>query len=61
MKTVRLASGLGCVAAQALWHVRIERFGAAVADARQLVRKHPLQAVLVGVGLGYLLSRAKVR
>jgi hypothetical protein len=57
----RLASGLGRVAAQALWQMRIGRFRAAVADARQLVRRHPLQAVLVGVGLGYFLSRAKGR
>lgn len=56
-----LASGLGRVATQAFRHVRIGRFRAALADAQQLVCKHPLQAVLVGVGLGYLLSRTKVR
>jgi hypothetical protein len=56
-----LASNLGRIAAQAFQHMRIERFRAALADAQQLVRKHPLQAVLVGVGLGYLLSRTKVR
>lgn len=51
----------GRVAAQAFRHVRIKRFRAAVVDAQQLVRKYPLQAVLVGVGLGYLLSRTKVK
>ncbi len=56
----RLASGLGRVAAQALWHVRSGTLRGALVDARQLVRKHPLQAVLVGVGLGYVLSRTKV-
>ncbi len=56
-----LAPNLGRFAAQAFRHMRIERFRAALADAQQLVRKHPLQAVLVGVGLGYLLSRTKVR
>ena len=30
-------------------------------NEHQLVCKHPLQAVLVGVGLGYFLSRTKVR
>ena len=53
-----LAPNLGRIAAQAFRHMR---FRAALADAQQLVRKHPLQAVLVGVGLGYLLSRTKVR
>jgi hypothetical protein len=52
-----LASDLGQVVAQVFLHVRISRFRAAFADAQQLVRKHPLQAVLVGVGLGYLFSR----
>jgi ElaB/YqjD/DUF883 family membrane-anchored ribosome-binding protein len=56
-----LAPSLGRIAAQAFRHVRIGSFRAALADAQQLVRKHPLQAVLVGVGLGYLLSRTKVR
>lgn len=56
-----LASGLGRGAAQAFLHVRLGRFRIAFADAQQLVRKHPLQAVLVGVGLGYILSRTKVR
>ena len=56
-----LASGLGRLAAQAFRHVRFERFSAALADTHKLVCTHPLQAVLVGVGLGYLLSRIKVR
>ena len=56
-----LAPNLGRIAAQAFQHMRLERFRAALVDAQQLVRKHPLQAVLVGVGLGYLLSRTKVR
>jgi hypothetical protein len=56
-----LAAGLGRIAAQAFWQVRIGRFSAAWADTRQLVCKHPLQAVLVGVGLGYFISRTKVR
>ncbi|TKS58252.1 MAG: hypothetical protein EWM73_03585 [Nitrospira sp.] len=56
-----LAPNLGRIAAQAFRHVRIGRFRTAFADAQQLVRKHPLQAVLVGVGLGYILSRTKVR
>ena len=49
--------GLGRVVAQVFRHVRIRRFRAASADARQVVTRHPLQAVLVGVGLGYLLAR----
>ena len=56
-----LAAGLGRIAAQAFRQVRIGRFSEAWADTRQLVCKHPLQAVLVGVGLGYFLSRTKVR
>ena len=55
-----LAAGLGRIAAQALRQVRIGRFSAAWENTRQLVCKHPLQAVLVGVGLGYFLSRTKV-
>ena len=56
-----LAADLGRVAAQTVRHVRIGRFSAALADTHQLVCKHPLQTVLVGVVLGYLLSRTKVR
>ena len=41
-----LAAGLGRIAAQAFRHVRISRFRAALADAQQLVRMHPLQMVL---------------
>lgn len=52
-----LASGLGRALAQVFLHMRISRFRAAFADAQQLVRKHPLQLVLVGVGLGYLFAR----
>lgn len=56
-----LAPKLGRIAAQVFRNMRIERFRAALADAQQLVRKYPLQAVLVGMGLGYFLSRTKVR
>ena len=56
-----LAADLGRVAAQAVRHVRIRRFSAALADTHQLICKHPLQAVLVGTALGYLLSRTKVK
>jgi len=56
---VVLAPSLGRGAALAFRHIRIERFRAALADTQQLVRKHPLQAMLVGVGVGYLLSRTK--
>ena len=55
-----LAAGLGRIAAQALRQVRIGRISAAWENTRQLVCKHPLQTVLVGVGLGYFLSRTKV-
>ena len=55
-----LASGLGRLATQARWQVRGGRQRGMVASARQLVRKHPLRAVLLGAGLGYLLSRTKV-
>lgn len=54
-----LAPTMGRIAAQAFRHIRIERFRAVLADAQQLVRKYPTQAMLIGVGLGYLLSRAK--
>lgn len=50
-----LAAGLRRVVAQVVRHARIKRinrFRAAFADAQQLVRKHPLQATLVGVSLG---------
>ena len=57
----RLASGLGRIAARAFRHIRIGRFSAPLADMHQLVCKHPLQAVLVGLGVGYFLSRTKVR
>jgi len=56
-----LAAGLGRIAAQAFRQVRIGRFSAPLADIHQLVCKYPLRAVLVGVGLGYFLSRTKVR
>lgn len=56
-----LAPSLGRFAAQAFRHIQIDRFCGALADAQQLVRKHPLQALLVGVGVGYLLARTKVR
>lgn len=55
-----LSSALALVVASAFRHVRIWRFRAALAGAQQLVCKHPLRAVLIGVGLGYLLSRTKV-
>jgi hypothetical protein len=55
-----LAAGLGRIAAQAFRQVRIGRFSAPLADIHQLVCKYPLRAVLVGVGLGYFLSRTKV-
>lgn len=54
-----LTPTMGRIAAQAFRHIRIERFRAVLADAQQLVRKYPTQAMLIGVGLGYLLSRAK--
>jgi hypothetical protein len=54
-----LVSGRGWIA-EALRHMRSERFKAVLKNAQQLVRKYPLQAVLVGVGLGFLLSRTKV-
>ena len=56
-----LALNLGRIAAQTFRHMRVERFRSALTNSQQLVRKHPLQTVLVGVGLGYLLSRTKVR
>ncbi len=54
-----LAPTMGRIAARAFRHIRIERFRAVLVDAQQLVRKYPTQAMLIGVGLGYLLSRAK--
>ena len=54
------APGLGQVVAQALRHGRIRQVKAVLADAHRLVSKYPLQAVCIGVGLGYLLSRTKV-
>ena len=54
-----LAPTMDRIAAQAFRHIRIERLRAVLADAQQLVRKDPTQAMLIGVGLGYLLSRAK--
>jgi len=55
-----LAPGLGQVVAQALRHGRIGQVKAVLANAHRLVSKYPLQAVLIGIGLGYLLSRTKV-
>jgi hypothetical protein len=54
---IMLAPSLGRFAAQAFRHIQIDRFWGALTDAQQLVRKHPLQAMLVGVGVGYLLAR----
>jgi hypothetical protein len=54
-----LAPSLGRSAALAFRHLRFERFRAALTDAQQLVHKHPVQAMLVGLGIGYLLSRTK--
>ena len=54
-----LVSSRGWVA-EALRHIRSESFKAVLENAQHLVRKYPLQAVLVGVGLGFLLSRTKV-
>jgi hypothetical protein len=52
-----LPFGLGLVA-EALRHMSNERFKVFFGNTQQLVQKHPLQAIFVGVGLGYLLSRA---
>ena len=53
-----LVSGLGRVT-EAIRHVPAGRFKAALGNAQYLVYKYPLQAMLVGVGLGYLLRRGK--
>ena len=55
-----LALELGRLATHARWQVRRGRLRGIVENARQLVSKHPLRAVLLGAGLGYLLSRTKV-
>jgi|SRR6185503_211407 len=52
-----LPFGLGRVA-KTLPHFRSEQFKVLFENTRQLARKYPLQAMFVGVGLGYLLSRA---
>jgi hypothetical protein len=52
-----LPFGLGRVA-EALPYMRNEQFKVFFENTRQLIQKYPLQAMFVGVGLGYLLSRA---
>ena len=54
------ASGLERVVAETPRYVDKGRLRGGLENARQLVRKRPLQAVLLGIGLGYLLSRLKV-
>ena len=53
-----LVSGLGRVA-KAIRHVPSGPFKAAMGNAQHLVYKYPFQAMLVGVGLGYLLRRTQ--
>jgi hypothetical protein len=53
-----LVLGLGRVA-ETIRHVPSKRFKAALENAQHLVYRYPLQAMLVGVGLGYLLRRDK--
>ena len=44
---------------EAIRHVPSGTFKTALGNAQHLVYKYPLQAMLVGVGLGYLLRRTK--
>jgi hypothetical protein len=54
------ASGLGRGVAQVLRHVRSGKLSGGVTYANELIRKHPLQAVLIGLGLRFLFSRTRL-
>ena len=45
--------------AQLLRHMRSEKLGEGVTYANELIRKYPLQAVLIGMGLQFIFSRAR--
>lgn len=46
-------------AARAARDIRQEGIGGVVDDLGILIRRYPLQALLLGLGCGYLLSRAR--
>jgi len=46
-------------AARTTDYVRQQGVGGAVEDLEILIRRYPLQALLLGLGCGYLLSRAR--
>lgn len=52
---------LGRVALIALRYIQGKRLSTAVAATHQIVRKHPVPAVLLGAAVGYLLTRTKVK
>ena len=39
--------------------IRQQGLGGVVEDVEMLIRRYPLQALLLGLGCGYLLSRAR--
>lgn len=46
-------------AARTTQYVRQQGVGGVVEDLEILIRRYPLQALLLGLGCGYLLSRAR--
>lgn len=46
-------------AARTTQYVRQQGVGRVVEDLEILIRRYPLQALLLGLGCGYLLSRAR--
>jgi|GEM_PF-1464966 len=45
--------------AQVLRHMRSGKLSEGVSYANELIRKHPLQAVLIGMGLQFIFSRTR--
>jgi hypothetical protein len=42
-------------------YLQERRFSGMIADLEELIRRHPIQSLLLGFGLGYLLSRINTR
>lgn len=54
-----VADKTAAAAARTTQHIRQQGLGGVVEDIEILIRRYPLQALLLGLGCGYLLSRAR--
>ena len=54
-----VADKTAAAAARTTQYIRQQGIGGVVEDLETLIRRYPLQALLLGLGCGYLLSRAR--